>query len=168
MRGIQSTQSASSKRRKLASIPKGDKPILREKQKWVSKDGQKEIEIIGAAPGWGHIGIAVRDNVGAKMVSTAVLYTNYQLKEDSDSNQISVEKSTEKPTEDPYLKEALAKQSQNDKEPDYRSKRKEPMTKKQEGFLKSLCKKTGEDFNPELTKIEATKEIDRLKKLSSN
>jgi Protein of unknown function (DUF3072) len=38
----------------------------------------------------------------------------------------------------------------------------EPMTGAQASYLKTLCEEAGEDFDPELTKAEASKRIDAL------
>ena len=38
----------------------------------------------------------------------------------------------------------------------------EPLTGAQASYLKTLCEEADEKFNPELTKAEASKEIDRL------
>jgi len=42
----------------------------------------------------------------------------------------------------------------------------EPMTGAQASYLKTLCEETGEDFEPNLTKAEASKRIDALKSRS--
>ncbi|HWT30953.1 MAG TPA: DUF3072 domain-containing protein [Propylenella sp.] len=42
----------------------------------------------------------------------------------------------------------------------------EPMTGAQASYLKTLCEETGEDFEPNLTKAEASKRIDGLKSRS--
>ena len=39
----------------------------------------------------------------------------------------------------------------------------EPMTGAQASYLKTLCEETGEDFDQNLTKAEASKRIDELK-----
>ena len=39
----------------------------------------------------------------------------------------------------------------------------EPMTGAQASYLKTLCEETGEDFDGNLTKAEASKRIDELK-----
>ena len=38
----------------------------------------------------------------------------------------------------------------------------EPMTGAQASYLKTLCEEAGEDFDPDLTKAEASKRIDAL------
>ena len=38
----------------------------------------------------------------------------------------------------------------------------EPMTGAQASYLKTLCEEAGEDFDPELTKAEASQRIDAL------
>ena len=42
----------------------------------------------------------------------------------------------------------------------------EPMTGAQASYLKTLCEETGEEFEPNLTKAEASKRIDGLKSRS--
>jgi hypothetical protein len=42
----------------------------------------------------------------------------------------------------------------------------EPITGAQASYLKTLCEETGEDFEPNLTKAEASKRIDELKSRS--
>jgi Protein of unknown function (DUF3072) len=38
----------------------------------------------------------------------------------------------------------------------------EPMTGPQRSYLQTLCREAGEEFNPDLTKAEASKKIDEL------
>ena len=42
----------------------------------------------------------------------------------------------------------------------------EPMTGAQASYLKTLCEETGEDFDENLTKADASKKIDELKSRS--
>ena len=42
----------------------------------------------------------------------------------------------------------------------------EPMTAAQRSYLETLCRDTGEDFNDQLSKAEASKRIDELRERS--
>jgi hypothetical protein len=42
----------------------------------------------------------------------------------------------------------------------------EPMTGAQASYLKTLCEETGEEFDPDLTKAEASKRIDALQEMA--
>jgi hypothetical protein len=42
----------------------------------------------------------------------------------------------------------------------------EPMTDAQRSYLETLCRETGEDFDPSLSKAEASKQIDALRERS--
>ena len=42
----------------------------------------------------------------------------------------------------------------------------EPMTGAQRSYLQTLCEETGEEFDPNLTKADASKKIDELKSRS--
>jgi DUF3072 family protein len=42
----------------------------------------------------------------------------------------------------------------------------EPMTAAQRSYLETLCRETGEEFDEELTKAEASKRIDELRERS--
>ncbi|MBS0641819.1 MAG: DUF3072 domain-containing protein [Acetobacteraceae bacterium] len=52
--------------------------------------------------------------------------------------------------------------SNAEKDPDDWTTGDESMTGAQASYLKTLCEEAGEDFNPELTKAEASKMIDAL------
>jgi hypothetical protein len=49
------------------------------------------------------------------------------------------------------------------KEPDDWKTGAEPMTASQRSYLETLCQETGEPFEPELSKAEASKRIDELR-----
>ncbi len=42
----------------------------------------------------------------------------------------------------------------------------EPMTAAQRSYLETLCRETGEEIDPDLTKAEASKKIDELRQRS--
>jgi hypothetical protein len=42
----------------------------------------------------------------------------------------------------------------------------EPMTDAQRSYLETLCRETGEEFDPELSKADASKRIDELRERS--
>jgi Protein of unknown function (DUF3072) len=53
--------------------------------------------------------------------------------------------------------------SNREKDPDHWTTGGEPMTGAQASYLKTLCEKAGEAFEPDLTKAEASKRIDALR-----
>ena len=57
-------------------------------------------------------------------------------------------------------------ESNTEKDPEDWVTGEEPMTGAQASYLKTLCEETGEDFEPNLTKAEASKRIDALKSRS--
>jgi hypothetical protein len=50
-----------------------------------------------------------------------------------------------------------------EKDPDDWTTGDEAMTGPQRSYLQTLCREAGEDFNPDLTKAEASKKIDELR-----
>jgi hypothetical protein len=56
-----------------------------------------------------------------------------------------------------------AQPSGRQKDPDAWATGGEPMTEAQASYLKTLCEKAGEEFDPSLSKAEASKRIDALK-----
>jgi hypothetical protein len=52
--------------------------------------------------------------------------------------------------------------SNREKDPEDWTTGDEPMTGAQASYLKTLCEEAGERFEPDLTKAEASKRIDRL------
>jgi hypothetical protein len=54
-------------------------------------------------------------------------------------------------------------ESNTEKDPDDWVTGDEPMTGAQASYLKTLCEETGEAFDPNLSKADASKMIDRLK-----
>ena len=56
--------------------------------------------------------------------------------------------------------------SQSQKNPDDWKTGDEPMTAAQRSYLETLCDDTGETFDPNLTKAEASKRIDELRQRS--
>jgi DUF3072 family protein len=53
--------------------------------------------------------------------------------------------------------------SNRDKDPDDWTTGDEPMTGAQASYLKTLCEEAGEEFDPDLSKAEASKRIDALR-----
>ena len=58
--------------------------------------------------------------------------------------------------------QAMAEQSNMQKDPDQWVTGDEPMTGAQRSYLKTLCEEAKVDFNDKLTKAEASKRIDEL------
>ena len=58
--------------------------------------------------------------------------------------------------------QAMAEQSNMQKDPDQWVTGDEPMTGAQRSYLKTLCEEAKEDFDEKLTKAEASKRIDEL------
>lgn len=58
--------------------------------------------------------------------------------------------------------QAMAEQSNMQKDPDQWVTGDEPMTGAQRSYLKTLCEEAKEDFDDQLTKAEASKRIDEL------
>jgi Protein of unknown function (DUF3072) len=53
--------------------------------------------------------------------------------------------------------------SNREKDPDDWTTGGEPMTGAQASYLKALCEEAGEEFDPDLSKAEASKRIDALR-----
>ena len=66
--------------------------------------------------------------------------------------------STTRPDDDPKANPV----GNAEKDPDNWVTGEEPMTGAQASYLKTLCEEAGEDFNPDLDKADASREIDRL------
>ena len=60
----------------------------------------------------------------------------------------------------------MTDQSNLQKHPDDWKTGDEPMTAAQRSYLETLCRDTGEEFDDELTKAEASKRIDELRERS--
>jgi hypothetical protein len=58
--------------------------------------------------------------------------------------------------------QAMAEQSNMEKDPDDWVTGDEPMTGAQRSYLKTLCEEAKEDFDDRLTKAEASRRIDEL------
>lgn len=67
----------------------------------------------------------------------------------------------------PKLDENQVDQSNTNKDPDDWVTGGEPMTGAQASYLKTLSDETGEEFNPSLSKGEASKRIDELRSRDS-
>lgn len=151
------------KRRRPAEIPAGA---------WRRKDAPgEEIEVIGACPDAGHLALIARDRLGALLIAPDVLLSRYEpAGEGGERISVSPPRRRRVPrslltTQDAGERRRIEKRlAERFGAAPGTSAEADPPTEKQLRYLGDLCARAGEPVPAGLSKREASRLINRLKK----
>lgn len=124
-------------------------------QRWVDGDG-REIEIIEAREEWASRGIIARDRLGVLMIDPRVLLRDFRKKGKPPAGAEVVKVLPPMHMREEWLNRPKPKPK----------KEAPPMTKRQSGYLKRLCKEAGEEFDESWDKEMASSQIARLERIT--
>lgn len=127
--------------------PRGALPEFFAGQRWRSPEG-RELTITGAAREWGHRALTGRSEFGPLLIDPELLASRYEMIEQGAG---------------PAIDTAIPEPRSAKPAPDAARKAAEPMTEPQAKFLRELCAQHGREFDPALSKKQASRLIGQLK-----